>query len=227
MRVLVVEDDSKMAELLHRGLTAEGHQVEVAADGTAGYEKASGLAFDAIVLDVMLPSLDGFSLARRLRAQGSKVPILMLTGRDAAHDVVRGLDLGADDYLTKPFSFEVLSARLRVITRRASAGKNASVQVGDLTVNRETREVRRAAKPIPLTRTEYVILDRLIARPGAAVSRDALVEAVWGCDRDVESNTLDVFIWQLRSKIEAGGATRLVQTVRGFGYAIREGDGGA
>lgn len=223
MRILVVEDDSKMAELLRRGLTAEGHKVEVAPDGIAGYEKANGQIYDAVVLDVMLPGLDGFAVARRLRAQGNKVPILMLTGRDAPKDVVRGLDIGADDYLTKPFSFEIFSARLRVITRRSAAEKNATIHMGDLAVDRETHEVRRAGKLIPLTRTEYLILDRLLSRPGAVVSRDALVEAAWGSDRDVESNTLDVFIWQLRSKIEAGGAPRLVQTIRGFGYAIREG----
>ena len=223
MRILVVEDDSKMAELLKRGLAAEGHKVDIAPDGISGYEKATHQTFEAIVLDVMLPGLDGFAVARRLRAHGNKVPILMLTGRDAPKDVVRGLDIGADDYLTKPFSFEIFSARLRVITRRFSSEKNAPIHVGDLIVDRETHEVRRAGKLIPLTRTEYMILDRLLSRAGAVVSRDALVEAAWGSDRDVESNTLDVFIWQLRSKIEAGGAPRLVQTVRGFGYAVREG----
>ena len=225
MRILVVEDDSKMAELLARGLTAEGHRVDVAYDGIAGLEKAGQQTFDALVLDVMLPGADGFAVTRRLRTQGNKVPILLLTGRDATKDVVHGLDLGADDYLTKPFSFEVLSARLRVITRRLATGKDAIVQVSDLIVNRETHEVRRAGLPVSLTKTEYMILDRLIARPGAVVSRDTLVDAAWGSERDVESNTLDVFIWQLRSKIEAGGAKRLIQTVRGFGYAIREGDG--
>lgn len=224
MRILIVEDDSKMAELLQRGLAAEGHTVELAADGIAGYEKAMAQTFDAVVLDVMLPGSDGFAVTRRLRTQGNKVPILMVTGRDATTDVVRGLDLGADDYLTKPFSLEVLSARLRVITRRVSTEKTSLVQVGDLTVDRETHEVRRAGKLISLTKTEYVILDRLIARPGVVVSRDALVELAWGSERDVENNTLDVFIWQLRSKIEAGRASRLIQTVRGFGYAIREGD---
>jgi two-component system response regulator MprA len=224
MHILIVEDDSKMAELLQRGLAAEGHTVELAADGIAGYEKAMAQTFDAVVLDVMLPGSDGFAVTRRLRTQGNKVPILMVTGRDATTDVVRGLDLGADDYLTKPFSFEVLSARLRVIARRVSTEKNAVVQVGDLTVDRETHEVRRGGKLVSLTKTEYLLLDRLIRRPGVVVSREALVELAWGSERDVESNTLDVFIWQLRSKIEAGRASRLIQTVRGFGYAIREGD---
>ena len=224
MRILVVEDDSKMADLLKRGLSAEGHKVEIAADGIAGLEKA-GQAFDAMVLDVMLPGLDGFALARCLRARGNNLPILMLTGRDAPKDVVRGLDIGADDYLAKPFSFEILSARLRLITRRSPATGGLITQIGDLTVNRETHDVRRGGRQVALTRTEYVLLDRLINRPGTVVSRDALIEAAWGSDRDVENNTLDVFIWQLRAKIEAGGATRLIQTVRGFGYAVRHGDG--
>lgn len=224
MRILVVEDDTKMAELLQRGLTAEGHSVELAGDGISGFEIASNQTFDAIVLDVMLPGSDGFALTRRIRAQGSPVPILMVTGRDGSADIVRGLDLGADDYLTKPFSFAVLSARLRVITRRLSNEKNATIQVADLVVDCRTHEVRRAGRLIALTRTEYLILDRLMARPGVVVSREALIDAAWGSSRDVENNTLDVFIWQLRSKIEAGRAARLIQTVRGFGYAIREGD---
>ncbi len=224
MRILIVEDDSKMAELLQRGLTADGHTVDLAADGITGYEKAMAQTFDAIVLDVMMPGSDGFAVTRRLRTQGNHVPILIVSGRDSTNDVVRGLDLGADDYITKPFSFEVLSARLRVITRRVSTEKNSIVRVGNLTVDRETHEVRRAGKLISLTRTEYVLLDRLVARPGVVVSRDSLVDVAWGSDRDVENNTLDVFIWQLRSKIEAGRASRLIQTVRGFGYAIREGD---
>jgi len=213
-----------MAALLHRGLSAAGHKVDLAADGKSGLEKASNQAFDAIVLDVMLPGSDGFTLTKKLRSQGNKVPILMLTGRDSARDIVHGLDVGADDYLIKPFSFDVLLARLRVITRRLSTDQNVTVHVADLTVNRETHEVRRGGKFIPLTKTEYVILERLVARPGFVVSRDALIEAVWGFDRDVENNTLDVFIWQLRSKVDAGGASRLIQTVRGFGYAIREED---
>jgi DNA-binding response OmpR family regulator len=224
MRILVIEDDSKMAELLGRGLAAEGHRVDIAPDGSSGYQKATtGGPFDAILLDIMLPGADGFALTKRLRSEGLDTPILILTGRDGARDVVRGLDLGADDYLTKPFSFDVLLARLRVITRRTSTEKQDLVRIADLSINRQTHEVRRGGKPVPLTKTEFVILERLIARPGVVVSRDALVEAVWGYDRDVENNTLDVFIWQLRSKIEAGGASRLVQTVRGFGYAIREG----
>jgi two-component system response regulator MprA len=162
-------------------------------------------------------------VARRLRGAGSKVPILMLTARDADKDVVRGLDNGADDYLTKPFSFEVLAARLRAMVRRASPTAPPHVwQVADLVVDTESREVRRAGRLVVLTRTEFLLLEHLIERPGRVISRADLIEAVWGADHDVEPNALDVFIFQLRSKLESHGARRLIQTVRGFGYAIRE-----
>jgi two-component system response regulator MprA len=146
----------------------------------------------------------------------------MLTARDSVPDVVRGLDVGADDYLTKPFSFEVLAARLRVIARRTSTESSSVLQISDLTLNTEAHEVHRGKRALVLTRTEFVILEHLMRRAGRVVSRDDLIEAAWGIDREVESNTLDVFIFQLRSKIEAGGASRLIQTVRGFGYTVRE-----
>jgi DNA-binding response OmpR family regulator len=224
MRILVVEDDVKLAELLRRGLTGQGHTVNVAADGLKGLEKAQTISFEAIVLDIMLPGMDGLQVAQRLRAAGIRTPILMLTARDSASDIVRGLDVGADDYLTKPFSFEVLAARLRVIARRASEEPTSVLQVSDLMVNTETHEVHRGEKNLVLTRTEFVILEHLMRRAGRVVSRDDLIEAAWGIDREIESNTLDVFIFQLRSKIEARGASRLIQTVRGFGYTLRETD---
>jgi DNA-binding response OmpR family regulator len=222
MRILVVEDDAKMAQLLRRGLMGQGHTVEVAMDGNKGLEKAQSLPFDAIVLDVMLPGMDGLHVARRLRATGIRVPILMLTARDSASDIVRGLDVGADDYLTKPFSFEVLAARLRVIARRTVGDSEILLQIADLTLNTETHEVHRGKRPLVLTRTEFVLLEHLMRRAGRIVSRDHLIEAVWGTDREVGRNTLDVFIFQLRSKLESGGARRLLQTVRGFGYTMRE-----
>ena len=222
MRILVVEDDARMAELLRRGLSKEGHTVEVAADGLKGLEKGQAVPFDAIVLDVMLPGLDGLTVARRLRSGGVRSPILMLTARDSVPDIVRGLDVGADDYLTKPFSFEVLAARLRVIARRHTAEPEAVLQVADLTLDTQSHEVHRGNRHIVLTRTEFVLLDHLMRRAGRVVSRDDLIEAVWGIDREVESNTLDVFVFQLRTKIEAGGGGRLIQTVRGFGYTMRE-----
>ena len=222
MRILVVEDDSKMAELLRRGLTREGYSVDVASDGRLGLEMAWVQPFDAMILDIMLPGIDGYNVARQLRAGGSQIPILMLTARDATPDVVRGLDAGADDYLTKPFSFEVLAARMRVIARRVSAQAGDLLQFADLTMNLDTHEVRRDEQVIKLTRTEFVLLEHLMRRAGRVVSRDALIEAVWGLDRDIEPNTLEVFVFQLRSRIEAGGARRLIQTVRGFGYTLRE-----
>jgi two-component system, OmpR family, response regulator MprA len=199
--------------------------VDVAGDGLRGLEKGQSQPFDAIVLDIMLPGLDGVSVARRLRTGGVRSPILMLTARDSARDIVRGLDVGADDYLTKPFSFEVLAARLRVIARRIAGESGSILQVSDLTLDTQTHEVHRGGRQIVLTRTEFVLLDHLMRRAGRVVSRDDLIEAVWGIDRDVESNTLDVFIFQLRGKLEAGGGGRLIQTVRGFGYTVRESEG--
>jgi DNA-binding response OmpR family regulator len=222
MRILVVEDDGKMAELLRRGLTQDGHVVTIAPDGRKGLEQAQAHDFDTILLDIMLPGVDGLNVARRLRASGIRTPIIMLTARDSVPDIVRGLDVGADDYLTKPFSFEVLTARLRVIARRISSPPASLLHVSDLTLNTDTHEVHRAGKLIVLTPTEYVLLEHLMQRAGRVVSRDALIEAVWGIDRDVGHNTVDVFIFQLRSKLEAGGVGRLIQTVRGFGYTVRE-----
>jgi DNA-binding response OmpR family regulator len=222
MRILIVEDDAKMAELLRRGLSAEGHTVDVTGDGLSGLEKGQALAFDAIVLDIMLPGLDGLSVARRLRSGGVRAPILMLTARDSVPDIVRGLDVGADDYLTKPFSFEILAARLRVISRRIASESGPALQIADLTLDTQKHEVHRGGRAITLTRTEFVLLECMMRRAGRVVSRDDLIEAVWGTDRDVENNTLDVFIFQLRTKLEAGGASRLIQTVRGFGYTMRE-----
>jgi DNA-binding response OmpR family regulator len=222
MRILIVEDDARMAELLRRGLAADRHSVDVATDGLKGLERAQSAPFDVILLDVMLPGLDGLAVARRLRTSGVRIPILMLTARDSVPDIVRGLDAGADDYLTKPFSFEVLTARLRVIARRTASEAMSLLRVADLTLDTGTHEVERAGKPIVLTRTEYMLLEYLIRRAGRVSSRDAVIEAVWGIDRDIENNTLDVFIFQLRSKLEAGGRGRLLQTVRGFGYTLRE-----
>jgi len=222
MRILIVEDDTRMAELLRRGLTQDRHSVDVAADGLTGLQRARSQAYDTIVLDVMLPGLDGIGVARRLRTGGVQTPILMLTARDSVPDIVRGLDIGADDYLTKPFSFEVLRARLRVLARRAGADSGQILQVGDLTIAPATRQVRRGGKLILLTRTEYLLLECMMKCAGRVVSRDALIDAVWGSSDEIGKNALDVFIFQLRSKLEAGGAPRLLQTVRGFGYVLRE-----
>ena len=222
MRILVVEDDAQMAELLRKGLARQGHAVDIAGDGPRGLEMGQSLPFDVIVLDIMLPGFDGLTVARRLRSSGIRTPILMLTARDSPRDIVRGLDVGADDYLTKPFSFEVLSARLRVIGRRL-ANQSASVfRIGDLTLCTDAHEVERGGRSITLSRKEYLILEYLMRHIGRIVPRSDLVEAVWGNERAVENNTVDVFIFQLRNKIEASGGRRLLQTVRGFGYTMRE-----
>ena len=224
MRILVVEDDSKMAELLRRGLEGQGHKVDLAFNGIKGLEKAQTASFDVIVLDVMLPGIDGFQVAKRLRAGGVQTPTLMLTARDSVHDIVRGLDMGADDYLTKPFSFDVLAARVRAMGRRKAAETAAVLQVANLILNTETHEVHRGKKALSLTKTEFVILEHLMRCAGRVVSRDDLIEVAWGIDREVGNNTLDVFIFQLRNKIESAGSSRIIQTVRGFGYTIRESD---
>lgn len=222
MRILIVEDDRRLARQLKKGLEEHGHSVTVAADGIEGLADAQYGEFDVLVLDVMLPGLDGFSIVRRLRAAGSSTPILLLTARDAADDIVTGLDAGADDYLTKPFSFKILLARLRALSRRKTVEARTQLQVGDLALDPATREVTRAGSNVPLTRTEFVLLDLLMRNAGRVITRASMMEAVWGHDRDVESNTLDVFIRQLRAKIDLPGSHKLIHTIRGIGYALRE-----
>lgn len=222
MRLLVVEDESRMASLLKKGLAEEGYAVTVAEDGPTGLAMAQSNEFDLILLDVMLPGIDGFSVARRLRSGGLRTPILILTARDATPDIVHGLDLGADDYLTKPFSFEVLLARIRALLRRGPAALSAQLQIGELRLNPAAHEVYQGGEQITLTRTEFQLLEFLMRRAGQVVPRATLIEAVWGYDRDIESNTLDAFIRLLRTKLEANDGPRLIQTVRGIGYTIRE-----
>jgi DNA-binding response OmpR family regulator len=222
MRILIVEDDRRLARQLNKGLDEQGHAVIVACDGSQGLETAKYGDFDVLVLDVMLPGLDGFSIVRRLRAAGKATPILLLTARDAAEDVVTGLDAGADDYLTKPFSFKILLARLRALSRRKNVEPRTDLQVGDLVLDPATREVRRAGTVILLTRTEFILLEMLMRNAGRVITRSGMIEAVWGHDRDVENNTLDVFIRQLRTKIDPLGSHKLIHTIRGIGYALRE-----
>lgn len=222
MKLLVVEDEPRMLELLRRGLTEEGHNVTCASDGGEGWELAHAYEFDAVVLDVMLPKMNGFELAKKLRQERIATPVLMLTAKDSVPDVVRGLDAGADDYLTKPFTFNELLARLRALQRRATARPQNRLQVGDLILDPESREVSRAGIPIILTRTEYSLLERLMYRAGKVVPRNTLIESVWGFDREIEENTLDAFVRLLRHKIDREGMTKLILTVRGVGYMIRE-----
>jgi DNA-binding response OmpR family regulator len=222
MKILIVEDEARMAELLRKGLTEEGHTVVCAADGAEGFELSKSYEFDVIILDVMMPKLSGYDLAKRLRAEKVKTPILMLTARDAVPDIVRGLDVGADDYMTKPFSFDELVARLRAVKRRALAAQETSLRVGDLVLDPASREVQRGESRLSLTRTEYNLLERLVYRAGKVVSRRSLIEAVWGFDREIEENTLDAFMHLLRTKIDPAGRPKLIHTVRGVGYMIRQ-----
>lgn len=222
MRILVVEDERTMAELLKKGLEEEHHSVCVATDGWSGLDQAEGSEFDVIVLDVMLPGIDGFEIVRRLRAGKKQTPILMLTARDAVSDIAKGLDAGVDDYLTKPFSFVELLARLRAITRRGSAPLSLTLQVGDLILDPLSMGVTRAGCELHLTLTEFKLLELLMRRAGRVVPRDAIVDAVWGTLDDVGENTLDVFISLLRNKVDRAPENRLIHTVRGVGYMIRE-----
>jgi DNA-binding response OmpR family regulator len=221
MRILIVEDEKKMAAVLKKGLEAENHRVTLAFDGRTGLELGS-TDFDVIVLDLMLPLIDGFEVARRLRKNGNQTPILMLTARDAVPDIVKGLDLGADDYLTKPFSFEIFLARLRSVARRGSTLRPTVLQVDDLVLNPASHVVTRGEREIHLSPTEFRLLELLMRRSGRVVPRDSIVEAVWDFDHEVEENTLDTFIRLLRSKIDREHDRKLIQTIRGIGYTIRE-----
>ena len=222
MRVLIVEDEKKMAAVLKKGLEADNHRVTLAFDGRSGLDLASTMEFDVVVLDLMLPVIDGFEVARRLRKSDNQTPILMLTARDAVPDIVKGLDVGADDYLTKPFAFEVFLARLRSVARRGSTLRPTVLQVDDLVLNPASHQVTRGEREIHLSPTEFRLLELLMRRSGRVVPRDAIVDAVWDFDHEVEENTLDTFIRLLRSKIDREHDRKLIQTVRGVGYAIRE-----
>lgn len=215
-----------MARLLRKGFEEEGYVAEVASDGRTGLAFARNSEFDVIVLDVMLPGLDGFQITRALRAEGLRTPVLMLTARDATPEIVTGLNLGADDYLTKPFSFEVLLARIRALSRRGPVAHPALLSIDDLELNPSTHEVHRSGRPIVLTRTEFSLLELLLRRAGHVVSRSTLIESVWGHGRNIESNTLDAFIRLLRGKVEDKNGPRLIHTVRGIGYTVRKGEGG-
>ncbi len=225
MRILIVEDDRKLARQLKKGLDEQGHSATVAFEGKEGLDKAHVGEFDVLVLDVMLPGMDGFSIVRRLRAASIATPILLLTARDEAEDIITGLDAGADDYLTKPFSFKVLLARIRALGRRKQVDPRTQLQIGDLVLDPARHEVKRAGVALSLTRTEFVLFDLLMRNAGRVITRNRLIEAVWGHERDVESNTLDVFIRQLRIKVEVSGSRKLIHTVRGIGYTLREEEG--
>jgi len=222
MRILIVEDDRKLARQLKKGLEELSFSAAVASEGHEGLEAALQGGFDVLVFDVMLPGLGGFSIVRKLRAQKVTTPILLLTAKDAVEDVVEGLDAGADDYVTKPFSFKVLVARLHALARRKSVEPHQRLQVADLLLDPGTHEVKRAESPLQLSRTEFLLLETLMRNAGRVITRSRLIQSVWGYERDVESNTLDVYIRMLRTKIDSTGSPKLIHTIRGIGYVMRE-----
>jgi DNA-binding response OmpR family regulator len=222
MRILIVEDEKRMAQLLKKGLEEENHLVTLAHDGRTALELAETYEFDAILLDVMLPGTDGFEVAGRLRRSKNATPVLMVTARDALPDIVRGLDVGADDYLTKPFAFEELLARLRSVARRGSIPRPTCLRVAELVLDPATHQVSRGKRRIHLSPTEYRLLEFLMRRPGQVASRNAIIEAVWGFDKEVEENTLHAFIRLLRSKVDRNFDRKLLHTVRGVGYTLGE-----
>jgi two-component system response regulator MprA len=221
MRVLVVDDEPAVRTALERALRLEGYDVELAADGAEALHRLSLHSPDAVVLDVLMPNVDGLEVCRRLRAADDHTPVLMLTARDAIGDRVAGLDAGADDYLVKPFALEELNARLRALVRRRTGGDSDVLRFGDLALDTRTREVTRGGRPIDLTRTEFSLLELFLLNPRLVLSRAQIFDRVWGYDFGPSSNALEVYIGYLRRKLEAGGERRLIHTVRGVGYALR------
>ena len=224
-RVLVVDDDRAVRESLRRSLEFNGYDVLLAADGAEGLATVGAQHPDVVVMDVMMPRLDGIETTRALRTAGNDVPILVLTARDAVGDRVEGLDAGADDYLTKPFALEELLARLRALLRRVVPGEDGEQEVlsfADLTMDVASREVRRGDRPIELTRTEFSLLEMFLRRPRRVLERSFILEEVWGYDFPTTANSLEVYVGYLRRKTEAGGEPRLIQTVRGVGYVLKD-----
>jgi two-component system OmpR family response regulator len=224
MRILVVEDDSKAARFLKQGLEEEGHAVDVAVDGEEGAQLGHVNPYDLIVLDIQLPWKNGLELSRELRREGIETPILMLTGRDSIQDVVRGLDAGADDYLTKPFAFDELLARVRALTRRQSPGIVGTLRYEDLEIDRLRGMVTRGGRPLDLSPREFRLLEYFMLHPEELVTRTMLLQKVWNMSFDPETNVVEAHMSNLRRKLEDGGRTRLIQTVRGAGYMLRGGE---
>ena len=221
MRILVIEDEKKVAEFIGSGLAEEGYAVDTAHDGEQGYFLASTSEYDVILLDVMLPKIDGITLCTKLRAEDCQTPILMLTAKDAVKDKVRGLDAGADDYVTKPFAFEELLARIRSLLRKTYLHQGTRFQVDDLVLDTATHTVTRAGTVIPLSVKEYALLEYLMGNAGSVVTRAMISEHVWDINFDTFTNVIDVYISYLRNKIDKGRKTRLIHTVRGRGYVLK------
>jgi two-component system, OmpR family, response regulator MprA len=223
MKILVVDDERAVRESLRRALVLQGYEVELASDGAEALARlAADGQLDAVVLDILMPGIDGLEVCRQIRRRGDSVPVLMLTARDAVGDRVEGLDAGADDYLVKPFALEELLARIRALLRRAVPAADGVLHFADLELDTGTREVRRGGDTIELTRTEFNLLELFMLNPRQVLTRTIIFERVWGYDFGFASNSLDVYIGYLRRKTEAGGKARLIHTVRGVGYALRE-----
>jgi two-component system response regulator MprA len=223
MNVLVVDDEPTLRDALERALRAEGYHVSTAADGGAALERMASDRPDLVVLDVLMPVMDGLEVARSLRAAGDRTPILVLTARDSVSDRVEGLDAGADDYLVKPFALDELLARIRALLRRSStATGDRPLRFADLELDPVTRDVRRGDRAIELTRTEFLLLELFLLNPRRVLTREVIFDRVWGYDFGPSSNALEVYVGYLRRKTEAGGEPRLIHTVRGVGYVLRE-----
>ncbi len=222
MKLLVIEDEHRIAQAIKEGLEEEGYAVDVEHDGEGGYNSASAAPdeYDVILLDVMMPKLNGYEVAAKLRSEGNHTPILMLTAKDQERDIIKGLDTGADDYLAKPFSFDVLLARVRALLRRPHHSLGEVLKVGDLTLDPALKIVTRAGKDIRLTSKEYAILEYLMRNSGRVLSKDNIISHVWDFDADVLPNNVEVFVTFLRSKIDKPFKTSLLHTVRGFGYKV-------
>lgn len=220
MRILIIEDEEKIANSLKIGLTQESYAVDVENDGQTGYDMAIYEDYDIILLDLMLPSMDGLEICRRLRSENKHTPILMLTAKGEISDRVKGLDIGADDYLPKPFAFTELLARIRALTRRPKKTVGTILQVEDLSLDTSTSEVKRDGKTIPLSSKEFALLEYLMRHKGTIVKKDQIIDHVWNYDADVLPNSVEVYVTHLRSKIDKPFKRALISTVRGFGYKI-------
>ena len=224
MRILVAEDERKVASFLRQGLQEEGHAVEIAADGAAALDLLlGGPVYDLVVLDLMLPKRDGLDVLKTLRRRGVETPVLVLTARDAVPDKVTGLDLGADDYLTKPFAFDEFLARVRALLRRGDGRRVPVLKLGDLTLDPATRLVTRAGRRLTLTAREHALLEYFLRNVGRVLTRPMIAQHVWGLDFDTESNIIDVYVGYLRRKVDGEGEPRLLHTVRGAGYMLSDG----
>jgi two-component system, OmpR family, response regulator MprA len=222
VRILVVDDEPSVRDALDRALRMDGYKVQLAADGRQALDQLAEQAPDAIVLDLLMPEIDGLEVCRRIRAAGDRIPVLMLTARDGVPDRVKGLDAGADDYLVKPFALEELSARLRALLRRTGGPAAERLRYADLVLDPGEHTVSRGERRIELTRTEFLLLELLLRHPRQVLTRSQIFEHVWGYDFGTSSNSLEVYVGYLRRKLEAGGERRLVHTVRGVGYVLRE-----